>query len=767
MKGTMRKQTKETRAVSSRKRQGIKTILQWVTMAGILCSAAIGRAQPIIVANLPIANGLVNVAANPAANKIYLSGGYSAAQQIVVVDGNTLAQTGVGAGMGVDVDVTNNNYWSAGVYSGTAFVWNSSNAALASVSLGYCPGQINMDAPHRRVWVAAQCGSLNDPVWAINADTDAVIAGPIGSGGIQGATMVNPATGRLYLSPNGVSKRVNPSTFAVTLNKFGTVLGVNPVSNLLYAMTNNNVLQIINGAPDPEVVLTNVTLPFSFGGYVGVNPVLNRIYIGVSGTNEIAVLDGRTGHTIETISLGSTVTSVGNIAVDASRSRVYAIAYSGGSEQLYVIGDAPLAISTVLANDPYLKHPAYLSTTDGTSLLVSAGATDNSQDIFRVATDGSTVTKLYTATNPYAAVTVGNDIYWIDPNSGPITDTQILRALASGDGYLPAIYTGSSVGQPIVDGSGLATDGALLYAADEVAGTVFRLNPDGSQLTQLGPARYIGGFGAEHLNTMAVAQSTVFVADSGKPTYSIPPAVLCIPTNGGSFTTLASGAPLVQPSGIAAGDGQVFVSDPGASNTIWQVPASGGSPTVYFTNSNFSRIQGLAYYNGVLYVADNAGGAIYKIGPAEPVAITRQPASATAAPGGTVSSSVGASGWPLSYQWSLNGTNIPGATGSTLTLNNLSAANAGVYTVTISNALGSVTSRQVSVGLLSLETFAGVVLSGPVGAQYSIQSTHTIAPQNWTTLTNITLGAQQPYVFIDYSSPGNSRQFYRAVPLLP
>ena len=47
----------------------------------------------------------------------------------------------------------------------------------------------------------------------------------------------------------------------------------------------------------------------------------------------------------------------------------------------------------------------------------------------------------------------------------------------------------------------------------------------------------------------------------------------------------------------------------------------------------------------------------------------------------------------LSYQWRLNGTNsLPGATNASLTITNVSGANAGSYTVVVSDSLGSVTS---------------------------------------------------------------------------
>jgi hypothetical protein len=422
-------------------------------------------------------------------NRIYLAG---QGAQPLQVDGTTFAQTPVGSagGDGVGVDLANNNLWEAGLYNGNATVWSSNNTPVMMVPLADCPTGVNIDSANRRAWVSAQCGGGNDPVWPIDADTFAILHSPIGSGGIQGPTQVNPATGRFYLAPSGVSKRINPPTYALTANDFGTVIGVNPAANLLYAVTNNDTLQIINGAPDPEVVLTNVTVGFSFGSPIGVNSEVGRVYIGAGNSNFVAVLNATNGTLLEMIPLGNNVSSVQGIAVDANRGRVYALASVSGESRLFVIQDAAL------------------------------------------------------------------------------------------------------------------------------------------------------------------------------------PAITC------------------------------------------------------------------------------------------------QPVNTTVATGGTATLSVAADGYPLLYQWFFNGNIIPGATGPTLTLRNTSATNAGLYTVVVSNGFGSSASQSVSLSLVDLKMFAGVVLDGPAGAQYNIQSTPTLVPANWTTLANVTLGAQ-PYIFIDYNSPFATKQFYRAVPLTP
>jgi pectin methylesterase-like acyl-CoA thioesterase len=74
-------------------------------------------------------------------------------------------------------------------------------------------------------------------------------------------------------------------------------------------------------------------------------------------------------------------------------------------------------------------------------------------------------------------------------------------------------------------------------------------------------------------------------------------------------------------------------------------------------------------------------------------AITTQPVGVTTAAGQNVTFSVAATGSPApTYQWLRNGVNLAGATSPTLTLTNVTLANTGVYTVSLVNSVGAVTS---------------------------------------------------------------------------
>jgi hypothetical protein len=91
--------------------------------------------------------------------------------------------------------------------------------------------------------------------------------------------------------------------------------------------------------------------------------------------------------------------------------------------------------------------------------------------------------------------------------------------------------------------------------------------------------------------------------------------------------------------------------------------------------------------------------------------IVSQPASKVVSNGSAVTLSVEAvSASHLVYQWSLNGTNITGATSSTISLTNVQLAQAGMYSVVITNSYGSVTSLNA---ILIVLTSASIILTQP------------------------------------------------------
>ena len=89
-------------------------------------------------------------------------------------------------------------------------------------------------------------------------------------------------------------------------------------------------------------------------------------------------------------------------------------------------------------------------------------------------------------------------------------------------------------------------------------------------------------------------------------------------------------------------------------------------------------------------------------------AIPLQAASANANAGQTVTFSVASDGTPpLSFQWQKNGAPIQGATSQLFLIPSVVAADAGVYTVVVSNPAGSCTSDNATLSVLVKPTSAG------------------------------------------------------------
>ncbi len=106
-----------------------------------------------------------------------------------------------------------------------------------------------------------------------------------------------------------------------------------------------------------------------------------------------------------------------------------------------------------------------------------------------------------------------------------------------------------------------------------------------------------------------------------------------------------------------------------------------------------------SWYFGV----DDVG--LYSIEGPLPPQITTQPVSQLVSAGSTLTLTVVVSGTgPFTYQWKLNDVDVVGATSDTLTVPNFSAAQAGDYTVVVSNAGGPTVSSKATV-----KAFSGLI----------------------------------------------------------
>ncbi len=158
---------------------------------------------------------------------------------------------------------------------------------------------------------------------------------------------------------------------------------------------------------------------------------------------------------------------------------------------------------------------------------------------------------------------------------------------------------------------------------------------------------------------------------------------------------------------------QIYVNGQMESQAAVAFPQDYGTLPLYLGRSGQTswdrrlagRLDEVSLYNRAL--ASNEIAAIYAAGAAgkctgsSGLAITVEPQSQTAVIGTNNVFTVTATGaGPLVYQWLFDGVATPGATNSTLTLTNIQPADAGDYTVVVSNSSGAVTSSVATLTVL-------------------------------------------------------------------
>jgi glucose/arabinose dehydrogenase len=123
--------------------------------------------------------------------------------------------------------------------------------------------------------------------------------------------------------------------------------------------------------------------------------------------------------------------------------------------------------------------------------------------------------------------------------------------------------------------------------------------------------------------------------------------------------------------------------------------------------------------DGNLYFLSRSAGRLYKIvyNSTQAPVITDQPDPVNVQQGATATFSVSVSGaTPLNFQWRRNGINISAPNSPTLTLTNVQAAQAGNYSVVISNSFGTATSNAAALTVSGGQPPVATILTPDAGA---------------------------------------------------
>jgi uncharacterized repeat protein (TIGR03803 family) len=285
------------------------------------------------------------------------------------------------------------------------------------------------------------------------------------------------------------------------------------------------------------------------------------------------------------------------------------------------------------------------------------------------------------------------------------------------DGTFTSLYsfTGGNDGSNCVGGLLLASDGNLYGTTPSGGlyglGTVFRITADGALTTLV---QFDGYQGANPEGTLIQGTdgnlygTTQYGGASGW----------------GAIFRLSINSPLQitqqpQPQQAFAGDTVTFsVATFGSLPVSYQWLKNGTSLSdggnVFGSSSRTLTLTNIGFADAAFYsvVVSNVYGAVTSTNaPLEvkfaPPSVIAGPEAQTVLAGSTVTFSVQADGdGPLSFQWQENGTNLldggklSGSATPTLTLTSVSATNAGIYSVLVSNALDVVSSPSAMLTVL-------------------------------------------------------------------
>ncbi len=312
-----------------------------------------------------------------------------------------------------------------------------------------------------------------------------------------------------------------------------------------------------------------------------------------------------------------------------------------------------------------------------------------------------------TFSNPDAPASafVFNQIGFMFLNTTASEQTLTITSVSSSNNAFAPINPPAILAQPAAISLNPAQAGTLTVSATGTAPLAYQWRRDGTALA--------GATGASF--PIASAATT----DAGNYSVVITNAYGTVTSSAAALTiTTAPIPPTITGQPASA---TVNVGD----STTFSVAAFGSSPVTYQwrkdgvaiagATSNSLTLSNVAVANAGAYTVTitNATAAVTSAAATLAVntapAITLQPASVTASVGQNVTFSVAATGSPApTYQWSRNSAAIAGASSASLTVNNVQFADTGVYTVSLINEVGAVTSAAAVLAIPSTMTVAAV-----------------------------------------------------------
>lgn len=484
-----------------------------------------------------------------------------------------------------------------------------------------------------------------------------------------------------------------PDLYRVALHEFGHVLGLDhpdQAGQNVPAIMNSTISDLDNLAADDIAGAMSLYLPGGISApTISSHPSSQTVMVGASvqfsvtatGTAPLTYQWYRNGNPIS----GATASTLNLISVSASDAGTYKVMVTNSAGSV-TSNNATLTVNALTTPPQIITHPQSQTAMAGSSVTLAVTVSGTAPFVFQWKRDNQSVaiqstpdlilTGLTSANAGSYTVTVSNAAGSVTSNAAVLT-------------VIPAQIAPAIVSPPLSRAVALGAGVSFYVVATGSPAPAFQWRHNGIAIP-----------GATS-STFSIA--SVALPDAG--VYTV------VATNiAGSVTSQPAFLTISEPPVILSGPSSLTIT--AGQSATFSVSASGPPPLAYQWMKNGNEISGatsgtlsigVAGVNDsgayTVRVSNSAGSivsspAVLTVNPASfaPL-IQSQPQSATVPSGGSVTFSVGATGLPApSYQWSKDGTQIPGAASATLVLSNVTPASAGSYAVRVSNSLGSVVS---------------------------------------------------------------------------
>lgn len=384
--------------------------------------------------------------------------------------------------------------------------------------------------------------------------------------------------------------------------------------------------------------------------------------------------------------------------------------------------------------------------------------------------DGVTVTGWY-----IDSISVSGGTYSCCTPATDLAVTQSATPNPAVDGQ-NLIYTLTVTNVGPLPASGITLTDALPAGVTFVSASAGGTNASGSIIWSLGTLPN----GAATNLTLTVTP-TVSGAITNRATVASATSELLLANNSTTNILTANSPPAIagQPTNqtVIAGNTTAFAVTAGGTAPLHYQWRFGGAPlanatAASLTISNVAGTQAGSYTVVITNVAGTVTSAPASLIVLMPSSITAQPFDRIVVAGSDASFQTTASGTgPLSYQWLFNGGAIANATASLLSLSNVQPAQAGSYSVVVTNVAGSATSAVAKLRVLVPPGVLGLNLTGTniglsfmsvSGLTYTLEYKASLTDTDWTLLPPPVTGDGNLLELHDAAPPAVSR-FYRVL----